>query len=60
MRNFELLSVRDENSAALIRNNLSFEPELVLDPCLLFEPRGEGEWRGPREPYVAVYGHNFS
>jgi hypothetical protein len=60
LRDFEFISVRDENSRNIIKTALGIEPELVLDPCLQFLPRPEGRWRGPRRPFVAVYGHNFS
>jgi Polysaccharide pyruvyl transferase len=60
LREFTSISVRDENSRSLIKSALGREPELVLDPCLQFLPRPEGRWRGPRRPFVAVYGHNFS
>lgn len=68
LRRFEFISVRDENSHTLIRNTLGIEPELVLDPCLQFLPalgtesetQEIRETQEMREPYVAVYGHNFS
>jgi hypothetical protein len=60
LRDFDAISVRDQNSRALIQNALGFDPPLVLDPCLQFLPQAEGEWRGPQQPFVAVYGHNFS
>jgi hypothetical protein len=60
LREFAAISVRDDNSRRLITTALGREPELVLDPCLQFLPRPEGRWRGPRRPFVAVYGHNFS
>jgi Polysaccharide pyruvyl transferase len=60
LRDFASISVRDENSRSIIKTALGLEPELVLDPCLQFRPRPEGRWRGPRRPFVAVYGHNFS
>jgi hypothetical protein len=60
LRNFDSVSVRDQNSRALIQNALGYDPALVLDPCLQFSPRAEGAWRGPQQPFVAVYGHNFS
>lgn len=60
LRAFDRISVRDQNSLELVRNALGLEPELVLDPCLQFLPQPEGRWRGPREPFAAVYGHNFS
>jgi hypothetical protein len=60
LRAFAAISVRDDNSRRLITTALGREPALVLDPCLQFLPRPEGRWRGPRRPFVAVYGHNFS
>jgi hypothetical protein len=61
LRNFESISVRDENSQTIVRNALGFEPVIVLDPCLQFEvkpdPRESEYWN---KPYIAVYGHNFS
>jgi hypothetical protein len=60
LRAFASISVRDDNSRRLVRTALGREPALVLDPCLQFLPRPEGRWRGPRRPFVAVYGHNFS
>ncbi len=59
LRSFERLSVRDENSRVHLRCALGVEPELVLDPCLQFPVRPEGRWRGPRESFALVYGHNF-
>jgi hypothetical protein len=60
LRKFESISVRDQNSRGVIERTLGFEPEVVLDPCLQFPIRPEGNWRGPEQPFVAVYGHNFS
>ena len=60
LRAFASISVRDDNSRRLIKAALGLEPALVLDPCLQFHPRPAGRWRGPRRPFVAVYGHNFS
>ncbi|MBW8745729.1 MAG: polysaccharide pyruvyl transferase family protein [Sphingomonas sp.] len=57
LRGFASLSVRDENSRALIRQSVGEDPALVLDPCLQFPPpRGAA---GVEKPYVAVYGHSF-
>src|SRR5688572_26489918 len=36
LRRFAAISVRDENSRALVATALTQEPELVLDPCLQF------------------------
>jgi hypothetical protein len=60
LRRFAAISVRDENSRRIIQGALGVEPTLVLDPCLQFPPRPRGPWRGPRRPFLAIYGHNFS
>jgi hypothetical protein len=61
LRNFEAISVRDENSRQIVKQALGIEPELVLDPCLQFdivpEERQSKYWN---EPYLALYGHNFT
>jgi hypothetical protein len=41
LRRFACVSVRDDNSACLIRNALGFEPDMVLDPCLQFPPEAD-------------------
>jgi hypothetical protein len=60
LRDFAAISVRDDNSRRVIQTALGFEPELVLDPCLQFPPSPKGEWHGPQQSFLAVYGHNFS
>jgi hypothetical protein len=55
---FHALSVRDENSRAMVQAATGIEPELVLDPCLQF-PRGPAAEPAAARAYVAVYGHNF-
>lgn len=60
LRDFQSISVRDKNSRRIVEDALGFTPDLVLDPCLQFPLSGEGEWRGPQSPFVAVYGHNFT
>ncbi|TDH25257.1 polysaccharide pyruvyl transferase family protein [Segetibacter sp. 3557_3] len=61
LRNFDLISVRDDNSKKIIQDALGIDPPMVLDPCLQFDfapdPR---EHTHLQEPYVAVYGHNFT
>lgn len=61
LRNFDSISVRDENSLALVRNATGICPAVVLDPCLQF-PLAAAEHDGADRDasYVAVYGHNFS
>lgn len=60
LRAFSSITVRDENSQRLVATATGAEPPVVADPCLLRAPSPEGPWRGPDEPFVAVYGHNFS
>lgn len=57
LREFERISVRDHNSAALVGEALGEEPELVLDPCLQFPPALTEEKAS--DPYMAIYGHSF-
>lgn len=60
LRNFQAISVRDRNSFDLVRSTTGRKPPLVLDPCLQFPPGVVNEpWRGPKEPFIAVYGHSF-
>jgi Polysaccharide pyruvyl transferase len=62
LRHFDAIAVRDENSKSIIKNTIGIEPTIVLDPCLAFpltEPAHEAEL-ALQQPYVAVYGHNFS
>jgi hypothetical protein len=61
LRNFEAISVRDLNSQIMIKNEVGFEPDLVLDPSIQFplEPE-ESDYKIYNKPYIAVYGHNFS
>jgi len=58
---FAALSVRDENSARIVRDSVGAEPELVLDPCLLFPQfiDAHPERVEAGKPYAAVYGHGF-
>ena len=55
---FDAVSVRDENSRALVRDGIGRDPDLVLDPCLQFPPvRPERD--AEEQPYLAVYGHGL-
>jgi hypothetical protein len=60
LRRFDAISVRDDNSRDLVADAIGCVPEIVLDPTLLFPPPMEGTWTGPPDPFMAVYGHNFS
>ena len=61
LRKFDMISVRDENSQQIIKNALGFQPEMVLDPCLQFPViPDERSLDHLPQPYMAVYGHNFT
>jgi hypothetical protein len=58
LRGLSAISVRDDNSARIVREATGIDPALVLDPCLQFPPQvrpAESE----QGSYVAVYGHSF-
>jgi hypothetical protein len=59
LKSFDQISVRDENSRGIVRSALGIEPTLVLDPCLQFGT-ADPEKKRNSQPYVAVYGHNFT
>ena len=54
---FSAISVRDENSWHIVRGGTNREPELVLDPCLLFPDPTQAECSNGR--YALIYGHGF-
>lgn len=65
LRAFDAISVRDDNSRALVRQATGRTVPVVLDPCLLFPvhqtPVNQAPLRrssGP--PIVALYGYRFS
>ena len=60
LRNFDSISVRDENSQIQIKNALGYEPVTVLDPCFLHPVKPEKMEFPIKKPFVALYGHNFS
>ena len=60
LRQFKAISVRDLNSQKIIRDVVGIEPELVLDPCLQFEPNPDSDSQLPDEPYAVVYGWGFT
>jgi hypothetical protein len=61
LKRFSHISVRDDNSNALIETSLGSKPAMVLDPCLQFlpEPQASSSRLIPSSPYVLVYGHAF-
>ena len=60
LRRFASITVRDVNSQSIIRNATGLEPDIVLDPCLHFEPSPGTEGDVPLQPYAVVYGVGFS
>jgi polysaccharide pyruvyl transferase WcaK-like protein len=60
LQRFASISVRDDNSHAIVAAATGDEPDVVLDPCLEHVPTPEGQWSGPDTPFVVVYGHNFT
>ncbi|RFZ83515.1 polysaccharide pyruvyl transferase family protein [Mucilaginibacter terrenus] len=59
--NFDNISVRDDNSATIVKNALGVEPAFVLDPCLQFPINADKrDLSNIKQPFAAVYGHNFS
>jgi hypothetical protein len=56
---FEAISVRDDNSRALVRDALGRDVALVLDPCLQFPPAEDHPALGESEGIAIVYGHSF-
>lgn len=60
LRAFDAISVRDENSRALVRGAIARDVPIVLDPCLQFPVEPGPARRVPARPYVAVYGYRFS
>jgi hypothetical protein len=55
---FEAISVRDDNSRALVRAALGRDVALVLDPCLQFPPAADPA-PGEKQDIAIVYGHSF-
>ena len=60
LKQFDAISVRDENSRDAVGCALGSSPPLVLDPCLLSPPPPSGLPTEIRGPYILVYGHGFS
>jgi hypothetical protein len=56
---FDSLSVRDANSRALVQGALGAEPELVVDPVLLYPQAIRTNGHTEPAPYALVYGHGF-
>lgn len=60
LRRFASITVRDMNSQSIVRNATGLEPDIVLDPCLHFEPSPNKDGGVPLQPYAVVYGVGFS
>ena len=59
LNRFSAISVRDENSWHLVRGGTGREPQLVLDPCLLFPSPATSKQTDTEAPYALVYGYSF-
>jgi hypothetical protein len=59
LKRFSALSVRDENSRHLVRRGTGREPQLVLDPCLLFPGPARLRRSDTEAPYALIYGYGF-
>jgi hypothetical protein len=59
LERFSALSVRDENSWHLVHGGTGRQPEMVVDPCLLFP--GPAKVDPPRSSgsYALIYGYGF-
>lgn len=56
LRRFDRVSVRDYNSAQIVRDALGVEPAMVLDPCLQFFPKTFAQAPRPAgSEYLLVY-----
>lgn len=58
-RNFDHISVRDENSKAIVSKHVKKDVELVLDPTFLVDFSGE-EITCPQSDFILVYTTEFS
>jgi len=62
LRRFDAVSVRDENSRAMVSAALGREPDMVLDPCLQFPdvlPPAPARAPGGAGDYMILYGHGL-
>ena len=58
LERFSAISVRDQNSRALIERATGRDPEVTLDPCLQFAEFARQE-HAADDDYAVVYGHSF-
>lgn len=59
LRRFDMIAVRDANSARLVADAIGRAPALVLDPCLQFPPARDAATPVPEGRYALVYGHDL-
>src|SRR5690606_3808547 len=59
IKNFEKISVRDTNSAEIIKNISGVEPETVLDPTFLIDPSPFERVVSRPHPYLLVYAYHL-
>lgn len=59
LKQFDQLSVRDENSYWLVQGATRRDPAMVLDPVLQWPEVSAAEPAPDRHPYVLLYGHGF-
>ncbi len=59
LRRFDAISVRDENSRALVADALGREAAMALDPCLQFPAALPSPTATSRWPYAVLYGHGL-
>ncbi len=55
LKRFSGISVRDKNSAKIVKNVLGIEPQIVLDPTLICDLVGEEKSHDICEEYLLVY-----
>lgn len=60
LKRFSSISVRDLNSREIVRGEIGIEPDVVLDPCLHFDPAPDSDTGVPSRPFAVVYGVGFS
>lgn len=56
--NFAAISVRDKNSADIVRRLTGIEPVLSLDPVLIYDYSSKMPKRVKYKDYIAVYGYD--
>ena len=61
LEQYQYLSVRDSNSADIVSKLIGIEPQIVLDPALLWDFKEDKNIVDPFiTPYILVYGINWT